>query len=418
MPPATTRRPSEKKIFGDEFFYESAPVFFESEKPKGILAFIEGTAAECDIVNTNNRLYTRTAFMEGVKDLKAKGWLEKGKLTGQIEHPGTKDGTHSLRDVAIKYTDLYVTEKDDSGRSFLKYKGAIIDNAEGRHLMSLLDAGVDVGISTRSRVQVTPKKMTVRGESVEVNEVKRMMFLGMDPVSNPSNKSGGITHYESEEEEDMKLTVESLREDHADLVTAIESEAIKGLFTEEQVNAKVAEALKGMKKAEEVEAEIKTATESAVAEAVKPLFTEAQVTEKIETAKKEAVTGLFTEAQVTEKVNAAVEAVRKEKTKEQIAAERVTKIDGICKDPKHAKYAKVLRPLLDAVAVESELTNVMVESKAKEAEAIAVSAGLMSKGKGKVKPSGTQNNTAAEESEKGEEEKASSSRHSRLAGIE
>lgn len=217
-------------------------------KPKGVLALISGNALKTDIVNKNRRLYKREVMSKAVD--KAQPKLEARKLLGELDHPDgfLQNPAGSLARAAIKFTDLWIEG------NLVKYKGHILDVAEGRKLYELLEAGVGAGVSTRGRAFSHPDKI----EGVEVDVIDDFDFFGIDVVLNPANPAAEGFQYEGEqidfnneafkdsfngEDEKMAITnVEELVAAYPELVESIKAQAIAD--AKEGIENSVKEALK------------------------------------------------------------------------------------------------------------------------------------------------------------------------------
>jgi prohead core protein serine protease len=198
------------------------------EKPKGILAFIRGDAAKTNIVNKNKRYYPAAVF-ERVIGQTADA-VTRGRILGQVEHPADgEDPAGSLKEAAIKFTRLYMREDvQEPGKPFFAYEGVILDTDPGHHLLNLLHAGVEVGISTRAFAKFRRGTVKEAASSGEVTIIEDMRLRGLDAVGDPSNSYGNIATHESTEDDDftdheegdddVKTTLESLRTDNPELV--------------------------------------------------------------------------------------------------------------------------------------------------------------------------------------------------------
>lgn len=235
MSPATSKKKpitlKEGQVLLEDMFISQPKLvedINEAEKPSWMLAKITGVGAKTNIVNENNRLYSASVFEEAIRDIKSKHLLERGAFKGQVDHP---EWGPSLKEVAIKFTKLEV-EKDpnDPDRPIVTYEGAIINNEPGKHLKSLLDAGIEIGMSTRGGGKVTYKKM--EGHEEEVAVIEQYVWKALDAVEDPSNAWGRNLKHESEGDEDMKPTLESLKADAPELLEELEKAAVAKYLAE------------------------------------------------------------------------------------------------------------------------------------------------------------------------------------------
>lgn len=205
----------------------------EAKKPKGTLGFVEGVAGKANIVNGNLRYYSDKVYALAVE--RAQPLIDKGRFLGEVDHPWHG----SLSGAAYRFTKLYM-EGD-----LMKFEGVILDTPSGRVLKGLLEGGVGVAVSTRGYGSIKYEKMEVNGKELEVGVVQDDYRMeGIDFVLFPSNPSGEVTHHEnanSTQQENI-MDLEQLRNEHPELVAAIEAAAREGFVSQEDHEAAVAEA--------------------------------------------------------------------------------------------------------------------------------------------------------------------------------
>ena len=204
-------------------------VVVEGSKLK-VLGKAEGRAAQGDIVNKNRRFYSNTVYKLAVE--RAKPLLAKGRFLGEVDHPWVG----SLRGAAFRFTKLEFTE------GFLDFEGLILDTSGGRELKGLLDGGVMPGVSTRGYGSVEWEEMEVDGKTVNVAIIQEDYHMeGIDFVLFPSNPAGEVKKHESQDrskndipsQEAKAMDIETLRNEHPDLVAAVEAEAREGYVSQE-----------------------------------------------------------------------------------------------------------------------------------------------------------------------------------------
>lgn len=170
--------------------------------------------AICDIINLNYRFYPRSAYEAAIA--RATPWMEQGKLTGLLEHPGWDDGWKGRLDaVAARWTALGIEEKEvefppDSGVRVSKPvvwgEGVYTRTASGELIQTLNEDGVFVGISTNgySSVEWVPfGELGIADPSGLIDPELEipvtgddLAFLTIDFVALPAN-SGGQVYAES-----------------------------------------------------------------------------------------------------------------------------------------------------------------------------------------------------------------------------
>lgn len=245
----------------------------ESNLPDGVIGLVEGVAGKADIINRNRRFYSKKVYELAVA--RAQPLIKEGNFLGEVDHPWV--GT--LGRAAVRFTHLWM-EGD-----LMQFKAVILDTAGGRHLKALLNGGVGVKVSTRGYGSVTYEKRNLEGADVEIAVVgEDFQMEGIDFVLFQSNPHGRVTHHEHQEspQEAISMNEELLRQEHPELVAAIESAAREGYVAREEHEAAVAaarsEGEKAVRESEEVTGAQKAI--SAIVEALRPLVPELQKVEE------------------------------------------------------------------------------------------------------------------------------------------
>ena len=198
-----------------------------TENAKG-QKMLEGALAQVDIVNRNNRYYSRAVFEKAVGEVQ--GLIENGQFTGELDHP-EYDLNGSLEDTAFIFTKLYLEG------NLVKYEARLLDTPAGNTLKGLLEGGVRVGMSTRGTgsVKYEDTKGSETGPPIAYIQMDYTM-AGADAVKVPSNEAGFARLRESvetrmqarQEREETTVeinTVEELREQLPELVQHVEESA-------------------------------------------------------------------------------------------------------------------------------------------------------------------------------------------------
>jgi len=381
MAASKSRRERRKQEFVLEDWYDLRPTFrlFEetdTNRPPGSIALITGRAAKTGIINKNKRYYSREVFEKSIG--KAQTQIAEGSMLGELDHP---DWDASLKTTTIRFTKIYLEEdQQDPERPFVAFEGIVLDNEHGRQLLSLLEAGVKIGMSTRGSGK--RRVGNVAGEE-DVTIIEEFLLEGIDAVGNPSNQFAGIAHHEGEgddddpssEGDDMELTLESLREKHPKLVEAIQQMTAKSLTDAHE------KALADLKKEQtaamsKLTESLKTATDK-IAELAKKVEAtgksdaEKELADKIEEATKEAKAA-------AEKAVAEAKTLKEQlekATKTDREAARALAITETVKTDKVVEYAVFFRNRLEAVSEKDELTAEVIEKCRADGESIWVSIG-------------------------------------------
>jgi len=150
------------KLLREEFIAEA--------RKEGKNYFIEGIFLQSDIKNRNGRVYP-TATMDKEVNRYVKEYVEKGRAIGELNHPTSP--TINLDRVSHKITGLIKDNNNWVGRA------AIIDTPMGNVVRGLLDAKVNVGVSSRGLGTLK----SVNGIQEVQNDFR---LAAVDIVSDPS----------------------------------------------------------------------------------------------------------------------------------------------------------------------------------------------------------------------------------------
>lgn len=175
---------------------------------------ITAVGITADVVNRNNRLYPSRILAEAVNSLKESinlsngqgRFIESTNLLGEVEHPEDKaTGRPSLNEIAIKWTDV----KFDENLHQVLLEGTVLNTNGGNTLLTLLENGVNIGISQRAL-----GRAITRPDGVEV--IKELQIKGYDAVYEPSDPNGRITSLM--ESFDIRKKLVSLAETYKDVI--------------------------------------------------------------------------------------------------------------------------------------------------------------------------------------------------------
>lgn len=174
---------------------------------------LSGHLAQVDVVNRNDRYYSRTVFEKAIE--LAQPAIEAGSFTGELDHPdfsvhGTLEKTAFVFD-SISLNDDMVT-----------FEARLLNTPAGATLKALLEGGVKVGMSTRGTATIKWKE-PAKGESGPSIALIQDDFVlhGADAVKVPANEAGFIRFRESVENR-IRQTLRPEREDPTVAITTIE----------------------------------------------------------------------------------------------------------------------------------------------------------------------------------------------------
>ena len=147
--------------------------FIKEETKEGTPSklFIMGPFIQTEVTNRNRRRYMKETVAREVKRY-TENYIDKGRAMGELGHP---DGPSiNLDRVCIKITEL----KED-GNNFIG-RALVLETPMGQIVRSLIDGGVQVGVSTRGLGSVK--------EIDGVNVVQDDFYLATaaDVVADPS----------------------------------------------------------------------------------------------------------------------------------------------------------------------------------------------------------------------------------------
>lgn len=224
---------------------------------------------EVDTININHRKYPKELLAREIARLAPK--LENGEIIGAAYHP--EDGIGETVDTSHKWDKVEI-EDDGSCTGEL----TVLPTSKGSDIITQLQAGVKLGMSSRGFGTVTERTEKIDGKEIkydEVNDDYRLQSFG-DWVINPGVEGAGFikmvesqmnkfadSETKNKEVKNVKKieTVEGLREEYPELTQEIETEAKKGLSTEDQVAEKVKTAEEA--KDTDFEAKLETAVNEA-----------------------------------------------------------------------------------------------------------------------------------------------------------
>jgi hypothetical protein len=130
---------------------------------------LSGVCQRADTLNGNGRKYGRGILEREVKNYQK--LIDENRALGELDHPDSS--VVSLEKVSHKVIQLWMNGDDVYG------KIQVLDTPAGRILRSLVDGGVQVGISSRGLGSVREQN----GETIVEDDFQLICF---DMVSEPS----------------------------------------------------------------------------------------------------------------------------------------------------------------------------------------------------------------------------------------
>jgi hypothetical protein len=141
---------------------------------------LSGKLQEAEVQNGNGRVYPQETLSREVKNYQKV--VGENRAIGELDHPD--DSVVNLRNASHMVTDIWMEEKSVMGK--LK----VLDTPSGNILRSLVDSGVQLGISSRGLGSVTEAQ-----GAVTVND--DFQLICFDMVSEPSTPGAYMALQES-----------------------------------------------------------------------------------------------------------------------------------------------------------------------------------------------------------------------------
>lgn len=193
----------------------------ESPDRSGILGSMEGTFAEFNTTNRNNRVYTKELWESVIDSDYVQEMMENNTLFGEADHPEDRFEI-SLPEISHVVTDLWIDEDKEEVRG----KMDILDTPNGRILKTIVEYGSKIGISSRACGSIEEK------EGSDYVKEDDYTFFTFDTVSNPGFEKSRLEVQdlsdgkEDEIEEENNIDYEAIKEK---LIEEIESAREKNL---------------------------------------------------------------------------------------------------------------------------------------------------------------------------------------------
>lgn len=231
------------------------------EAEQGRPRFITATLMQADVVNANGRRYPAHVVREAVADAQRHlhESLSQGRaiLVGEAEHPSDK--WH----MGARFLETIVVWKEiefDEDSKWVTGRGQMVENSLGRDAIATMEAQVLPGVSLRGYGE----SRIVEEDGMEIEEVIWVRFTGFDLVMDPAFQDAAVSVLETAntERQEMKLkkkneageivevevdlTLDVLKQEYPDLVTALVTEGRQAVI-EDQTRQAAADAQRRLK---------------------------------------------------------------------------------------------------------------------------------------------------------------------------
>ena len=177
---------------------------------KGKQLYIEGIFAQAEVVNGNRRMYKKS-IMDPAVDRYISEYVSKRRALGELNHPDRPFADPAHAAIFIKEMKWMPNGRDVYG------KALVLDNPDGQRIKSLMEAGFNMGVSTRGLGTVKESQgikyvqndffMTAvdcvdlpSGPDCYVNQLRESTWAQSNGVWIPTNEDGEQVN------EDMFLT--------------------------------------------------------------------------------------------------------------------------------------------------------------------------------------------------------------------
>ena len=223
--------------------------------PEGMM-MVEGILGVVDVVNRNNRIYSREEYVTHVNQLNQRIQESNGVL-GELEHP--KSMTINLNNISHKVMEVKVLENDNVWGKVL-----LLDTPKGQIAQSVVRSGSPLPISSRAQGQVMENGSVKLQHLATYDLVGTAGFaqaaLGESVVENGQvifesymfdlNENGQIVENAKDDsivsnlsEEQIQLAVEKYLSEHQEKLISVGQAIVNENATEEQILLKVEEAV-------------------------------------------------------------------------------------------------------------------------------------------------------------------------------
>ena len=156
-------------ILIEEKFNDVSPLLESSNGKKKL--YLKGVFAESEEKNQNGRIYDRKEMEAEVQRINEQAKLNRFVL-GELDHPSTLE--IKLENVSHKIVEMWMEGNKAYGKAEV-----IEGHPKGQILKSLIESGIQVGVSTRGSGQVNESS----------GKVSNFRMITVDAVATPSARS-------------------------------------------------------------------------------------------------------------------------------------------------------------------------------------------------------------------------------------
>lgn len=153
-----------------------------SKLPKGVLCRVRRTICEIDKKNQNNRVYERALWHKVLNDETFKKKLENRQILGEAEHPQYVQIKLSPNNTSHVISNMFIDESSQT----VKADFDILPTDAGKFVYVLLEAGVQVGASTRAEGELEEAINEHSGEKYMRVKPETYVFATIDHTGDPS----------------------------------------------------------------------------------------------------------------------------------------------------------------------------------------------------------------------------------------
>jgi hypothetical protein len=151
---------------------ESTPVTLSLVEGAGNKTIARGEFGRCDVPTQNGRVYPQRLMQREIDRLQED--LSHRRILGELDHPS--DGKTSLKRVSHVITGLKIKDGIVIGEA------EILNTPEGKTLKALIEANVQVGVSSRAYGSTAPAKGQSEAEEVQDDLILKTYDFVADPA--------------------------------------------------------------------------------------------------------------------------------------------------------------------------------------------------------------------------------------------
>lgn len=157
-------------ILIEEKFNDVSPLLESADDGKKKM-YLKGIFAESEEQNQNGRIYAKSEMEKEVRRINEQAKLKRYVL-GELDHPSTLEV--KLENVSHKIVEMWMEGNKAYGKAEI-----IEGHPKGQILKSLVESGIQVGVSTRGSGQVNES----------TGRVTNFRMITVDAVATPSARS-------------------------------------------------------------------------------------------------------------------------------------------------------------------------------------------------------------------------------------